>query len=47
MTQDERDLLVFVAAKLAAMQNTDQRFEAPYIEAMIRKIRDDERGRTT
>lgn len=43
MTQDERDLLVWVARKIAGLQCTDQRHEAPYVDAMIRKIREAER----
>lgn len=43
MTQDERDLLVWVARKIAGLQFTDQRHEAPYVDAMIRKIREGER----
>ena len=43
MTQDERDLLVWVARNLAGLQFTDQRFEAPYVEALIAKIREAER----
>lgn len=43
MTQDERDLLVWLARKLAGLQFTDQRHEAPYVDALIRKIREDER----
>jgi frataxin-like iron-binding protein CyaY len=39
VTQDERDLLVWLAAKIAGMSFTDRRHEAPWIEQMIHNIR--------
>lgn len=43
MTQDERALLLWVASKLAGMYFTDQTHEAPYVESLMCKIREDER----